>query len=94
MLAVEMMISSCMGFDPPAKHQSMFARLFRKGGRTNQACVATLGDNCQALLVAVGHDLAELLGRLGLDDDRAIPMVLAHPVIVVRVQLVGLGRVV
>ena len=72
----------------------MFARLFRKGGLTNQTRVATLGDNGETLLVAVRHDLAELLRRLGLDDDRAVPMVLAHPVIVVRVQLVGLGRVV
>jgi len=56
---------------------------------TDKTGVASLRDNGETLIVTVLHHFADLLGRLGLDDDRTLPLVFVHPVVIIARQVIG-----
>lgn len=55
---------------------------------TDKPGVPALGYHSDSLLPTVLHNLADLFHRLGLDDDLPLPVILVHPIIVERSQVV------
>ncbi len=63
-------------------------------GLTDQPGVTALRHDRESLLVAILHHRRDLLGRLGLDNDLALAVILVHPVIVERLEVIGRRRLV
>ena len=55
----------------------------------NEAGVTALRNDADSAIIAVLHDVADLLCGLWAEDGGGLAMVLAHPVIVERVEVGG-----
>lgn len=64
----------------------------RGDAAADEAGVAALGDDGDVSVVAPLDDLADLVGGFGLEDGGGMAAVLAHPVIVVGLEVGGGGR--
>jgi hypothetical protein len=56
---------------------------------TDKTGVATLGHNGEVVVVAILHDLAELLCCFRLDHDGTLAVILVHPVVIIHREVVG-----
>ena len=93
MLAIEMISSSWIGFEPPARQLPfLYTSPAGLSSRTNEPGVPALGHNGNVILVAVLHDLRDLLRAFRLDHHLTLSVVLVQPVIVVRRQILAVGR--
>lgn len=61
---------------------------------TNKTSITTLRNNGQTLVIAVLHDLTDLLCSFRFDNNGTFAMVLVHPVVVKRLQFIGTRRTV
>ena len=57
-------------------------------GPADKSGITTLGYDSDPFVPTILHDLADLFHRLGLDDDLTLSMVLVHPVVIERSQIV------
>ena len=77
-----------MGVDPPGV-SGIYISV-----PTDKTRVSSLGYYGDTLFIAVLHDFAELLCRLGLDDGRTLSVILVQPVILKWSEIICCSRLI